>query len=346
MRLFATRPVLVAVALTIAALVGVPAAAGAAEPSVASAITPAAVVVPTAPANLPAALDPQPPYEPAVSCDYAVKPGVAKFEALVEQTYPGTGSSGVVNTCAAEGSVSEHTEGRAWDWTVNVDNAVQRADADALRGWLTANSGANARRLGVMYIIWNKQIWGVYRPADGWRPYACSGVTGCHQDHMHFSFTWNGAWGRTSWWTGTVSPLDYGPCVAPGRTFAPASTGMPNGTPCVSGALAVTDPLVTGMRQDAGLVLRQGSTGAAVRLVQDALGGLAVDGIFGPHTADLLTSFQIRHGLANYGVVDAATWAALISHATGGASLANTPPPAPAPSYARRGRPTLWHRVS
>jgi hypothetical protein len=61
-----------------------------------------------------------------------------------------------------------------------------------------------ARRLGIMYIIWNKKIWGTYSASSGWRPYSCSGVTGCHQNHVHFSFSKAGASGKTSYWTKVV----------------------------------------------------------------------------------------------------------------------------------------------
>ena len=43
-----------------------------------------------------------------------------------------------------------------------------------------------------------------------------------HTDHIHFSFSWDGAYARTSWWTGkaltTVSP---GPASAPTPTTPP-----------------------------------------------------------------------------------------------------------------------------
>jgi hypothetical protein len=55
-----------------------------------------------------------------------------------------------------------------------------------------------------MYIIWNKKIWGAYASSAGWRPYSCSGVTGCHQDHVHFSFNWAGARAQTSFWSRKV----------------------------------------------------------------------------------------------------------------------------------------------
>jgi hypothetical protein len=48
----------------------------------------------------------------------------------------------------------------------------------------------------------SEQIWGTW--SQSWQPYSCSGVTACHQDHVHFSFDWAGARKNTSFWTGTV----------------------------------------------------------------------------------------------------------------------------------------------
>ena len=72
-----------------------------------------------------------------------------------------------------------------------------------------------------MYLIWNNRIWGAYRAADGWRPYLdCASATSkaddtrCHRDHLHVSLSWEGAMGRTSYWTDRVADRDYGPCRA------------------------------------------------------------------------------------------------------------------------------------
>jgi hypothetical protein len=62
-----------------------------------------------------------------------------------------------------------------------------------------------ARRLGVMYIIHNRRIWGSYRAGEGWRPYVGANP---HTDHVHFSFSWAGARKQTSYWDGT--PVTYG----------------------------------------------------------------------------------------------------------------------------------------
>ncbi len=291
------------------------------------------------PVPQPAGVEALPSYVPADTCDYTTKPGVAKFADLVQRTYAGTGTSGILNSCAAEGSVSEHTEGRAWDWTVSATNPAQVAQVDDLTGWLLAtdsagNQAANARRLGIMYMIWNNHILGLYDLASGWRPYSCSGVTGCHQNHVHFSFSWNGAMGRTSFWTGAVAAADYGPCPGPGQMFALPYVG-PNPTRCVSGRhRAPSDPDVRALQAAAGSTAGPGSSGSAVAALQRVLGGTAADGGYGSVTADLVTTFQKRRGLPATGTVTGPTWASLVDYATGGVALP-PPPPAPVPASGR-----------
>src|SRR4051794_23891550 len=115
-------------------------------------------------------------YAPQTTCSPAAKPGVVAFSKLVLAAYPGTGSSGIVRDCSVGGR-SEHKEGRAWDWTVSYASARQRAQAQDLVNWLFApdkyqHKYTNARRLGVMYVIWNKKIWGSYNAGAGWRAYS------------------------------------------------------------------------------------------------------------------------------------------------------------------------------
>src|SRR5438876_69114 len=50
--------------------------------------------------------------------------------------------------------------------------------------------------------------------------------------------------------------------------------------------------------------------GPAVRLVQ-RLVSVAVDGVYGPHTARAVKRFQRAHGLTADGIVGPATWTAL-----------------------------------
>lgn len=173
-------------------------------------------------------------YEGQSKCSPYAKPGVVSFQRLVLAAYPGTGAGSISRDCSV-GGTSEHKEGRAWDWGVNVANASQRAAADDLLAWLAAedaygNRAAMGRRLGVMYAIWNKRIW---FPGSGWRTYCVDRNGACrdpedgdvrhpHTDHVHFSFTWDGARKRTTYWN-------------PARTYAAAATASPSGGMWVAG---------------------------------------------------------------------------------------------------------------
>ena len=290
----------------------------------------------------PSGIEALPAYVAATSCDAVAKPGVVRFAALVEKTYPGTGSVGIVNTCAAEGGVSEHTEGRAWDWAVAVNSPTQVAQVKALTTWLLApdalgEPAANARRLGLMYVIWDKQILGLYSLDAGWRPYACSGVTGCHQDHVHFSFSWAGARGVTSFWSGRVAAQDFGPCPGVGQMFAlPRSS--PNPVRCAGPTYrSPADPVVAALEVNADVVLGLGSTGLAVAAVQQALGGTVDDGQFGALTQDLVLTYQERHHLLATGTVTRAVRADLISYVTNGKAQLAPPTAAVAPVVSSTG---------
>jgi hypothetical protein len=91
-----------------------------------------------------------------------------------------------------------------------LDDPAGRAAAHKVFHWLFRADAlgrrfAMARRLGVMYVIYNRRIWGSYRAADGWRPHVGANP---HTDHAHFSFSWAGARKQTSYWDG--SPVTYG----------------------------------------------------------------------------------------------------------------------------------------
>lgn len=333
--------------LKVASVLAAGTAAGMAFAGPAAADGATAPRVPTAPVRLPSAVEPAPAYVPQDSCDYTVKPGTAALARLLQATYPDTGSAGMLNTCAAEGSTSEHAEGRAFDWRASVANPRQAAEVDAVLRWLAApgpdgKPAAMAHRLGVMYVIWNKQLWTGWSATPGWRPYACSDITSCHQDHVHLSLTWAGAQQRTSFWTGQVAATDYGPCVTPGQTFAlPRRT--PNPRPCPAHtSLPASHPLVRALQADPGLVLRPGATGPAVTAVQRAIGGIPETGRYDRATADVVVAFQKLHRLTANGVVDRATWSALVAATTGGTATVPAatrrqapgldPEPAPGPT--------------
>jgi hypothetical protein len=175
------------------------------HPATSAAATPLAAELPP-PGTGP--LDDLAPYQPQTTCTPWAKAGVVGFRNIVLASFPRTGSSGISRACSI-GGPSEHKEGRAWDWTVSVASAYDRAAARKVFTWLLRADAkgrryAMARRLGVMYIIHNRRIWGSYRAAEGWRPYV---GTNPHTDHVHISFSWAGARKQTSYWDG--SPVTY-----------------------------------------------------------------------------------------------------------------------------------------
>src|SRR5687768_1466307 len=153
----------------------------------------AATPTPPVPSGLPAAIEGLAAYVPANSCGSAARAGTVKLGKLLTSTYPGTSFGG--SRGCGELPDSEHHDGRALDWMNSIRNAQQANQAKAVITWLQATDVqnqqfANARRLGVMYIIWNNKIWGAYSADRGWRPYSScadhperSWDTTCHRNH-------------------------------------------------------------------------------------------------------------------------------------------------------------------
>jgi len=141
------------------------------------------------------------------SCLSSARPGVAAFRAMVLAAFPSTGDLGIMRGCNV-GGASEHKEGRAWDWAVNAYSPSQKAIADGFLAQLLetddcGNDYALVRRFGIMYMIWNDKIWRAYRPWQGWAQYTGSNH---HTDHVHFSFSWDGANQDTTYWTEGAAP--------------------------------------------------------------------------------------------------------------------------------------------
>ena len=141
------------------------------------------------------------------TCYGSPQPGVAAFREMILDAFPETTDLGIMRGCSV-GGLSEHKEGRAWDWGVKVWVPAQKAIAEGVLAALLdtddcGNQYALARRLGVMYMIWNQKIWRSYKAWLGWAPY---GGSNPHTDHVHFSFSWPGALMETSYWTDVALP--------------------------------------------------------------------------------------------------------------------------------------------
>lgn len=186
-------------------------------------------------ADLPRDVDAVPGYLDNTVCDPVERPGVTAFANLIGQHYELTHYTTARNACATK---SLHHEGRALDWTLDAYDPMQRRIGDDLVVWLTENDGEMAARFGISQIIWNHRVWNAWTP-DQWFEYV--GVSP-HSDHIHFSFSWDGAQMRTSWWTGVpVIEPDLGPCVAAGSPATLSAIPRTGDCPAVEVPDAVSD---------------------------------------------------------------------------------------------------------
>ncbi len=91
-------------------------------------------------------------------------------------------------SCFRSGGGGDHPLGKACDFSANTSGFVNanaggadKAYGDNLAAWCVAN----AKNLGVKYVIWYRQIW---QPSSGWRSYSGSGgPAATHTNHVHLS---------------------------------------------------------------------------------------------------------------------------------------------------------------
>jgi len=149
-------------------------------------------------------------YEAQVTCTRSAQPGTLALARWLLVRYPVTRSMGIMRACGT-GSTSEHKDGRAFDWGADVKRTETKQAAyhfirSALASDAAGNKAALARRLGIMYMIYNDTIWSSYRDFEP-RPYlngSCSSRATCsrtlrHLDHVHISLGYGGAAAQTSW---------------------------------------------------------------------------------------------------------------------------------------------------
>ncbi|WP_370617250.1 hypothetical protein [Mumia sp. Pv 4-285] len=253
-------------------------------------------------------------------------PGTVRLGSLLVRTWPAT-SWMAARDCGTSGS--EHYDGRAVDWMTNARTVKGKKRGNDLVAWLLAtdaagNRFANARRLGVMYIIWNNKIWSTYRSRDGWRSYngctakARAGAgsdTTCHRNHVHISLSWAGARGYTSYWDGTVAGANYGPCRPAGLNWAGRYTKR-RATPCpwyprvtaAKGSSTVHRSLVT----YSGLRITKGMRGPAVRAVQRAI-RVPVTGVWDATSRAQMRAYKGARHLGGSAVVGTGAWRSLLT---------------------------------
>ena len=154
------------------------------------------------------------PYQPQTKCAPKAKPGTKVLLAYVVDTYGGA-AGGISRPCSDSGT-SEHQEGRAFDWTLDATEKADRKKAHAFLDAIFAadeagNEDAVARRMGIMYVIWDDHIysaWRQFEPAD-YLSSSCKSLRRCsktlrHRDHLHVSLTRRAGKGLTSWYAGRL----------------------------------------------------------------------------------------------------------------------------------------------
>jgi hypothetical protein len=184
-------------------------------------------------------------YQPQTTCNNTDKVGVVAYQQLILKAFPQTGDYGISTPC--DGTVSEHHEGRAWDWKVSVNNASDVQNVKTVLDWLFAkdkygNSYAMARRLGIMYIIWNHQFWALYNARLGWQAYTGDNP---HTDHVHFSFYWTGALQQTTYWHPEKSCTSTATSTATSACGDPLSANTPTPSPSPSPTSSTITPTPT-----------------------------------------------------------------------------------------------------
>jgi Putative peptidoglycan binding domain len=282
---------------------------------------------PATPGGLPAAIEPLATYVGQTSCDPHVWSGTKKLAQLLTRTYRSYGATAwnSAYACGTDGSQSEHYEGRAIDWMADIHNKNQHAAALAAIKWLLAtdrsgNRFAMARRLGVMYVIYDNRMWGAW---DGrWEQYnGCAHLparaddNACHRTHVHISLSWNGALGRTTFWTKHVTPTNYGPCRPKDLNWAYLYTRANyRGCPGYATVHAAKHASATkkALVRWSGAAVRRNWHGPAVSAVQAAL-HVPANGSYGASTVSAVRAFQRRHaGCPVTGAMNPQTWRALL----------------------------------
>ena len=151
-------------------------------------------------------------YDAQTKCARTPKPGTVALGDHVVATYGGGG--GANNRGCHSGGASEHKDGRAIDWMMD---ARVKADRRAVRKFLReifatdedGNAHAIARRMGIMYLIWNDRMysaWDEFERED-YLSSGCPSKRKCsatlrHRNHVHISLSKPGARGVTSWYEG------------------------------------------------------------------------------------------------------------------------------------------------
>lgn len=150
-------------------------------------------------------------YQPQKHCRKTPRPGTKQLAAWIDKTFDGGTAYPSMRACS-KWSTSEHQDGRALDWMMSATSKADRAEVQRFFDKIFAtdadgNEHALARRMGIMYVIWNDHIYSSYYHFGG-RKYlngGCKKIKTCsptlrHRDHVHISLSLAGGRADTSWY--------------------------------------------------------------------------------------------------------------------------------------------------
>ena len=153
-------------------------------------------------------------YQPQTKCRKTALPGTRALAAWINKKFDGGSATASVRACSS-GGTSEHKDGRAIDWSMDATKKKERREVAQFLGTLLAededeNDHALARRMGVMYVIWNDRMYASYDEfaRRDYRSSSCKKLKSCpatlrHRDHVHISLSRRGGRGETSWYAAT-----------------------------------------------------------------------------------------------------------------------------------------------
>jgi hypothetical protein len=151
-------------------------------------------------------------YEPQTRCRRAVQPGTRALATWIDKRFAGGKPVIGVRSCRS-GGTSEHKDGRAIDWMMDAGRKAHRTEVARFLDKVFApdkqgNEHALARRMGIMYVIWNDRMWSSYDhfEAERYRSSSCRKLSRCsatlrHRNHVHISLSKAGGRAATSWHT-------------------------------------------------------------------------------------------------------------------------------------------------
>ena len=110
-----------------------------------------------------------------------LKPNAIKVHRAMRARFPQITVYGGVRPSV----IPDHEQGRALDCMIpNYRSASGKALGDKAAAW----ARANARSLGINYVIWNQRIWNIQRDSEGWRYMADRGSDSAnHKNHLHIT---------------------------------------------------------------------------------------------------------------------------------------------------------------